>query len=65
MQIFWEREKSNEVVDYYHTTSAQETKQTNKQNSLLTAAVSCEKMSCLIRIKSKKNKKTKKNEISE
>ena len=26
----WEREKSNEVVDYYPTISAQETKQTNK-----------------------------------
>ena len=28
--IFWEREKSNEVVDYYPTISAQKTKQTNK-----------------------------------
>ena len=27
---FWEREKNNEVVDYYPTISAQETKQTNK-----------------------------------
>ena len=27
--MFWEREKSNEVVDYYPTVSAQETKQTN------------------------------------
>ena len=26
----FEREKSNEVVDYYPTISAQETKQTNK-----------------------------------
>ena len=36
--MFWEREKSNEVVDYYPTVSAQETKQTNlltlKQNNL-------------------------------
>ena len=31
------------------TISAQETKQTNKQNNLLTLTVSCEK-SCLIRI---------------
>ena len=27
--MFWEREKSNEVVDYYPTVSAQEIKQTN------------------------------------
>ena len=27
---FQEREKNNEVVDYYPTTSAQETKQKNK-----------------------------------
>ena len=42
------REKSKEVVDYYPTISAQETKQRNKQNNLLTLTVSCEK-SCLIR----------------
>ena len=35
-------------MDYYPTISAQETKQTNKQNNLLTLIVSCEK-SCLIR----------------
>ena len=29
-KYFWEREKSNEVVDYQPTISAQETKQTNK-----------------------------------
>ena len=28
--MFWEREKSNEVVDYYPTISVQETKETNK-----------------------------------
>ena len=49
----WERKKSNEVVDYYSTISAQETK-TNKQNNLLTLTISCEK-SCLIR-RRKKNK---------
>ena len=27
--MFWEQEKSNGVVDYYSTISAQETKQTN------------------------------------
>ena len=27
--MFWEQEKSNGVVDYYPTISAQETKQTN------------------------------------
>ena len=42
LKIFWEREKSNEVLDYYPTVSAQETKQTNKQNSLPTLTVSCE-----------------------
>ena len=31
MQIFWELEKSNEVVDNYPTISAQDRKQTNKQ----------------------------------
>ena len=29
--MFWEQEKSNEVVDYFPTISAQETKQTKKQ----------------------------------
>ena len=43
-------------MDYYPTISAQETKQTNKQNNLLTLTVSYEK-SCLIRRKKKvKNK---------
>ena len=37
-------------MDYYSTISAQETKQGNKQNNLLTLTVSCEK-SCLIRRK--------------
>ena len=53
-----ERGKSNEVADYYPAISAQEAKQTNKQtkkqNSLLTMAVSCEK-SCLIRKKRTNN----------
>ena len=44
------REKSKEVVDYYRTILAQETKQGNKQNNLLTLNVSCEK-GCLIRRK--------------
>ena len=47
------REKSNEVVDYYPTNSAQETKQTNKQNHLLTLTVPFEKNCCLIRSKKK------------
>ena len=43
-------------MDYYPATSTQETKQTNKQNNLLTLTVSYEK-SCLIRRKKKvKNK---------
>ena len=42
-------------MDYYPIISAQETKQTNKQNNLLTLTVSCEK-SCLIREKKVKNK---------
>ena len=37
-------------MDYYPTISSKETKQTNKQNDLLTLTVSCEK-SCLIRRK--------------
>ena len=32
MQIFWEREKSNEVVDYYPTISAQGTKNNKEIN---------------------------------
>ena len=42
--------KSNEVVEYYPTISAQETKQLNKQKNLLTLTVLCVK-SCLIRRK--------------
>ena len=30
---FWELEKINEVVNYYSTTSAQETKETKKQTN--------------------------------
>ena len=37
-------------MDYYPTITAQETKQGNKQNNLLTLTISCEK-SCLIRRK--------------
>ena len=40
-------------MDYYRTNSAKETKQTNKQNNLLTLTVSYEKRSCLIRSKKK------------
>ena len=43
-------------MDYYPTISAQETKQTNKQNNLLTLTVSYDKRSCLIRGKKKKIK---------
>ena len=54
----WEMEKSNETVNYYPTISYQETKKklTNKHSNLL---ISCEKFSCLIRSKKKKQNKTK------
>ena len=48
-------------MGYYPTISAQETKQTNKQNNLLTLTISCEKRSCLIRSKKKKTKPNQKN----
>ena len=66
-------EKSNEVVDYYPTISAQEIKPTSKETNNqtnekkkqwnpLNLTVSCEKRSCLIRRKKKKVKsKTQKN----
>ena len=60
MSTFWELEISNEVVNYYPTTSAQETKtnkETNKQSSLLILTVSCEKRSCLMRNKKKRIRK--------
>ena len=57
-----ELEKSNEVVDYYPTISAQETKQTNKQNNLLTLTVSCKK-SCQIRRKKWINNNNNNNKI--
>ena len=41
---------SNEVEDYYPTILAQEAKEINKQNNLLTLTISCEK-SCLFRRK--------------
>ena len=59
-------EKSNEVVNYYPKISAQEAKQTNKkkqtnkQSNLLILTVSCEKSSCSIRSKKKKQNKTNK-----
>ena len=40
-------------MGYYPTNSAKETKQTNKQNNLLTLTVWYEKRSCLIRSKKK------------
>ena len=52
-------EKKSEVVNFNPTISAQETKQTNKESNLLTLTVSCEKMSCLIRSKKKKQDKPK------
>ena len=50
--------KNNEVVNFYHTISAQETKQTDKQSNLLILTVSCENSNCLIRSKKKKQNKT-------
>ena len=49
----WEPEEYNEIVDYYPTNSAQETRQTNKQNSTLILTVSCHERSCKIRSKKK------------
>lgn len=51
-------EKTNEVVNNYFTISAQKTRQTNTQSNLLIITVSCEKKSCLIRNKKKKQNKT-------
>ena len=50
-------------MDYYPTISAQETKQTNKQNNLLSLTVSCEKRSCSVRSKEKQNKSKNKKKI--
>ena len=52
----WEPEEYNDVVDYYPTNSAQETRQTNTQNSTLILTVSCHERSCRIRSKKKKTK---------
>ena len=48
-------------MNYYPITSAQETKQTNKQTKKSsTLTVSCEKRGCLIKSKKKKTKQNKK-----